>query len=441
MKQGRLSSTQLGLIIIVGILGILFLILIIALGIFLVTTGFNPTQSDRPSLLINQIPVDTDRIDPALALTSLGGVPEEEVIREAISKSRPETALAVLLFDPELSDEESAGAFVQLASLYKIEERQDKALFCYKMAGTIATLSPNIINFARADLFIQVGEGLIELEERDLAKFYLDQAFTLATHSPFLQIVHRRSIFERLQKNYLQLGERELARVSLDLSADPPDIELIVTQGALLPEKEVIFYPPQVQEIEADRWIKAQELAALYVERGGSAPKSAQEALKNVLLLEDEQKLLYYNQELTSEAQLSRQIDLTLAKIEWLSIKYRISKGAFGLDLVPEWTEQSEQIRADLTKTYQGLYTLYADLAVALPQVSAIDKATEERLRREVLAGELRRYPNYPEQQRKKQLLDIVARLRETQPELNVFINIIQIAEQDLFTFSPPTGG
>jgi hypothetical protein len=120
---------------------------------------------------------------------------------------------------------------------------------------------------------------------------------------------------------------------------------------------------------------------------------------------------------LAAAAQLSRKIDITIAQIEWLSTKYRVARQAYGLSLVPEWEADAEQIRADLTKTYETLFALYADLIVALPEVSQIDKATEERLRREILTGELGRYPNYPEEQRRKQLWTL-APLITTQPEL-----------------------
>ena len=67
---------------------------------------------------------------------------------------------------------------------------------------------------------------------------------------------------------------------------------------------------------------------------------------------------------------------------------------------------------------------------MALPEVSQIDKATEERLRREILAGELGRYPNYPEEQRQKQLLDATNQLITTQPETHLFVGVGTIAGQ-----------
>jgi hypothetical protein len=113
-----------------------------------------------------------------------------------------------------------------------------------------------------------------------------------------------------------------------------------------------------------------------------------------------------------------------------------VARRAYGLSIVPEWEAQAEQIRANLTKTYERLYALYADLIVALPEISQIDRATEERLRREILAGELGRYPNYPEEQRQKQLVDATHQLMATQPELNIFVVIAEVNHKEMYTLT-----
>ena len=142
------------------------------------------------------------------------------------------------------------------------------------MAGTLATLSPNIPDTVRADIFLQAGEGLTGLNEPALAKFYFDQAFLVAARSPYLQAVRRRAILERLQKNYMVLGERESARTSLNLSATPPDLVISTPEEPILPQNEAVPLSTLAQEAEANRWRQAQELAAILVDRGGNAPAS-----------------------------------------------------------------------------------------------------------------------------------------------------------------------
>jgi hypothetical protein len=413
-------------------------ILLAAVATFLFSSQFGAAPSPGAGSLVRRNSlsiVSVNEIDPALGLASLGGVAESEVIIEAIRKERAETALAALLYHPILTDKESAGNFLLLAAAYSAKGNQEKSLFCYQMAGTVAILSPNMSDTVRSDIFLEAGEKLIGLNQLGWAKFYLDQAFLLAANSPVLQAAHRRSALERLQKDYLALNERELARKSLDLTAKPLDVAPTSTsQSVILPQVYVtVALPAEIQQAESNRWSKAQELAALLVERGGKAPQNTIAALQQALIAEDELKLPFFLNELATATQISRKIDTAMAQIDWLSIKYRVARQAYGISLVPEWEAQSEQIRADLTKTYETLYALYADLIVALPEVSQIDKATEERLRREILAGELGRYPNYPEEQRRKQLADATNQLITTQPELNIFVGTGQVNGQEVF--------
>jgi len=439
MEQAKPKNSYLGPMIIVGTLAILILILITVVGIFLFANQFDSSQSGRLNLFIGSNPlnqIDFDEIDPALALSSLGGMPESDVILEAIDKDRPETALASLLFHPTLTNNETAGGFLQLAMTYGNQDK-NKATFSNKMACQVATLAPNMPDTVRADIFLQAGEGLIELDEPSLAKLCLNQAFTIASKSPFLQAAHRRDIFERLQKNYIIFGERELARESLNLSANPPQLTLITEEQTVLPKNEAVPVPQDIQEVEANRWRAAQELAALLVERGGTAPQEVIDTLTEALIAEDQQKLSFYESEITKTTQLSKKIDFILAQIAWMSIKYRVARRGYGITLVPQWEAEAEQIRADLTKAYENLFTLYADLIVALPDVSRIDKAAEERLRSEILAGELGRYPNYPEEQRRKQLLDATEQLKTSQPAIGIFVGVDNIDNQQMYRLIP----
>jgi hypothetical protein len=439
LQQARGKNSYLSLIIIVGTLAVLFLILAVVVVVFFTTRQASSDQASRADLLVGLNPLtqlEADQVDPALALASLGGAPEAEVIAEAIDKARPETALSALLFQPALSSKESAGGFLQLAAAYTEQGDRQKAIFSAQMAGLIATLAPDIPDTVRADLLLQGGEGLIAVQEPMLAKFYLDQAFVVASKSPFLQAPHRRAIFERLQKNYISLEERALARQSLSLSANPPTFSAVAERQTILPGPQPIPLSASIQEAEAARWRAAQELAVLLVERGGRAPQPFVEALSQTLVAEDQLRLPFYESEFDKTTQLSQKIDITFAQINWLSTKYKVARRAYGLSIVPEWEAQAEQIRADLTKSYETLFALYADLVIALPEVSQIDRATEERLRSEILAGELGRYPNYPEEQRQQQLLEAIRQLQTTQPELKVFVTITEVNDDEIFTLT-----
>ena len=99
MKQPRIKRSYLGFIIIVGTMTILLFILVAAVTIFLLTSQLNAAESVDDSLLTGQPnPLNVRQVDPALALVALGGTPDADVISESIETSRPETALAALLF-------------------------------------------------------------------------------------------------------------------------------------------------------------------------------------------------------------------------------------------------------------------------------------------------------------------------------------------------------
>jgi hypothetical protein len=437
MQQAKRKNSYLGLIVIVFTLAVLMFILVTIIGILFFTSRTSASSAGQANLFTGSSPLrqlTTEKIDPALALASLGGVPDPEVISEAIDKARPETALAGLLFQPALNNKESAGSFLQLAQAYIRQNEPAKATLSYQLASTIATLAPDLSDTVRADVFLQAGEGLLQLKEVTLAKFYLDQAFTIAAKSPYLQAAHRRSIFERLQKSYIILNERALAKQSLNLGANPPNLTLIAEEQRLLPQPQPVPLPASAQAAEAARWQAAQELAIKLLESEGSASQTAVRALAEALVREDQEKSTYFAGEINTASQLSRRTDFIFAQIAWLSIKYRVARRGYGLSLVPQWEAEAEQIRADLTKSYENLFALYADVVVALPEASQLDQATEEKLRYEILAGELGRYPNYPKEQRQKQLSDITNQLISTQPEANLFVGTSTVKNEQMFT-------
>ena len=157
-------------------------------------------------------------------------------------------------------------------------------------------------------------------------------------------------------------------------------------------------------------------------------------------MVEDQAKLPYYDSQLAATPQLSVQISVVQARINWLSVKYRIARRGYGISLVPEWESQAESIRAELTKSYELLFALYADLIVAIPNADQIDLATEEVLRRENLAGILGRYPNYPAEQRLAQLLQATAQLIESRPGEKMRVVVLPYAGVDSFVLVDDAG-
>jgi hypothetical protein len=208
----------------------------------------------------------------------------------------------------------------------------------------------------------------------------------------------------------------------------------------ILPVAEPPLVSMEVQQAEAARWEAAQALSDALVVRGGYAPPELVTALRESLITEDQVKLPYYDAQLAATPQLSVQISVVQARINWLSMKHRVARRGYGISLVPEWEVQAESIRAELTKSYELLFALYADLIVAMPNAEQIDLATEEILRRENLTGTLGRYPNYPAEQRVAQLLQATAHLVELRPGEKMRVVVLPYGGVDSFVLVDDAG-
>jgi hypothetical protein len=384
--------------------------------------------------------VDPDQIDPALAVAGLGGVSDADLGAKSLSQGRTDTAYAILVFSPSIGDRESAGDFLLLANRYRKDDRPEHAIASYRLAGTITTLSPDLPDTVRADTFALAGEGLAELGEFGLAQLFFDQGFNIAMASPYLQAATRRNVFQRLHQGYQMIGDQERARISLEQSAEPFPVVTVGEAPPVLPVAESPLVSLEVQQAEAARWKAAQALSDALVVRGGYAPPELVAALREALIVEDQAKLPYYDSQLAATPQLSVQISVVQARINWLAVKYRIARRGYGISLVPEWEAQAESIRAELTKSYELLFALYADLIVAIPNADQIDLATEEILRRENLAGTLGRYPNYPAEQRVAQLLQATAHLVESRPGEKMRVVVLPYAGVDSFVLVDDAG-
>ncbi|HEY83934.1 MAG TPA: hypothetical protein G4N96_02295 [Chloroflexi bacterium] len=420
-----------------GVIAILSALVIVILlsGLIIFSFLVKPEDIEPVKVLENPVSaVNAKDVDPALAIAQLGGISPLDVAERAINKSRPGAALATIIFSPEIEAKDAAGNLLLLANKFTQADDTAHARSSYQMAGTLATLSPDLSDTLRADIFVQAGIGLAEAGDPILAKIYLDQAFLVATESAYLQPAYRRTILEQLGQAYRNIGLKDLARKSLELSLNPANLETLSEAPLVLPVGKKISYPLEVQEAEAIRWQAAQVLGRELVELGGEARPETIAALQKALLKEDQVKSRFIAQALETEKQLSGKVDLLQAKINWQSIKYRLARQGFGISIIPEWEDQAEQIRAELTASYEALFRLYNDIIVAMPDASQINRSTEEALRRQLLAGQLGQYPNYPSEQLKAQLLDATAKLVETQPGTKLRVSYLTVDGVDYYT-------
>lgn len=420
-----------------GVIAILSAVVIVFLIIGLALVGLL-VQPEEPveTTVLYQDPmaaVNPATVDPALAVAQLGGLASEDVIDQAVSQARPGTAMTTILFSPQLGARELGGDLLLLGTSFAERGDVPRAVLAYQMAADLATLSPDLSDTTRADIFLQAGNGLIGLDQPVQAKIYLDQARLVATESNYLQAAYRSAVLSRLSESYRSLGLRGEAREALELSAAPASLSALPEQPLVLPRSEALLLPMEIQDAEAERWRAAQAVVEDLVLRGGEADLADLEALRQALLQEDGLKSAFFADRLATTPQLSTQADILQAQIAWLSLKYRVAIGGFGLSLVPEWEAEQDAIRAALRAGYDERFRIYSDIIVALPDVNDIDRATEESLRRQTLAGVLGRYPDFVAEEWRALLLQATGRLIETQPNTQLRVSYLDVDSQSYY--------
>ncbi len=363
--------------------------------------------------------VKTDNIKPALALLPLAGVPSSEAFSRAREAGELESAYAILVFGLDLSERERIGSFLLLARRYTEAGNVTKAKLCYRQASTIATLSPVLSDFTRADAYLQVGYGLASLREQGEAKLNYDQAHTIALYSPYLKKAHQKSILDKLVSAYEAIGESQRAEQALNQSA-ALDLEVSDSTESEPADKDREFLlgrpneptlTQEVAEAEAARREAAHNLSDYLLSTLKQPPDNLTANLAQALQTEDEARLSFYNAEPAEPPMLLEKVAIAWHKVRWLTIKYQVASGGYGLNLVPEWEAQVAEIQSELSKAYEDLYALHGEQVIALPEADTVDRAWVEVLRQEIEVGRLGFYPNYPEEQ-------LIAKLKEATEKL-----------------------
>jgi tetratricopeptide (TPR) repeat protein len=365
-----------------------------------------------------------NEIDPHGALATLAGVSDVEVVNQALSQGDLETAYATVLFSTQLTDREQVGNLLLLGQAQAIEGDNSRAQRCYRQASLISVLSPTLSDFGRASSLLEVGEGLVEAGSRDEALFNYDQAFVLAVHSPFMKDPHRADTLGLLATGYSELGRAELSEECDSLRTEILySTDVTGTASTLTPEQPIANFLTQIPAPPA-------AMVASYEERRKEAVRELRNALQDnsdvnavspelvtdvtqALVNEDNARSTAYEDELAAASSLVLRIGIAEARVDWLLIKYRVSLGGFGLDLVPAWSEDVAGIAAELSAAREELHAIYGEQIDTFGDEMAKDRAWFDVLRLEILQGRLGLYPDYPEEELISQLAEVSASLAD----------------------------
>lgn len=339
--------------------------------------------------------VDNTALAPATVILPLTGIDPADALNAALDNADIENAYALIAYDANLTDSTRIGGLLQLGSRYAVARQNRKAAICYQAAALLATLSPAIFDPAREDTYLQAGTGLRTLGATDAARMLTDQAFIVAQSSPALRRESRARRLNQVADAYTALGVSGLAAQAhtkadealaepTETATAPVRVPFSPTIGKLPPSTEV-------DQAMQTRIAAAQQLAD---DLEGNPPKRAADwpgdsvsQLSDALLTEDAARQTYYDQQIAIAKDPAVQLALWHGRIDWLALKYRTARGAFGIDLVPDWSKDAKTIATDWSDARGELNRLQEAQAAALPKAADANQASEDVLRRELIAA------------------------------------------------------
>lgn len=370
---------------------------LIVWGTIIVLASRQVTVSAKPTgLPINLRP---HNIDAPLALQSLAGTSDIDIVAQALSQGKRDTALAILTFAHTPSDLQRASALLILAQDYATNGEGDKAAYCWRLLINLAILSTELHDYQKANLLLQAGAGMQSMGRWEEAEDAYDRVLEIARYSPMLQPPHRILLLNILAPKYAQLDRPAKAQEAIYAAGDPAPAGNPPRFNASLPVRSPYWEESpawaQVAASQAERRRLAGVYAAALAEK--RATEEERQALSESLLAEDEAWNQWHEEQSQQAASLGQQSAVARAWVGWLLLKWRVASQGFGLSLIPEWEAQAKEIQSELRRAWEDDYTLRLELAASLPDPLAARQAVVDILLEEIKMGRLGLYPNAPE--------------------------------------------
>jgi hypothetical protein len=337
--------------------------------------------------------VRSQAVAPDLAVLSLAGESDDRVIRAALDANEVETAFASLAHSVSLPDSLRSGNWLLLADRY-LKSEPDRAASAVEAALDVAALSPDLSDMTRADISTQAASRFAALRRAPAARLALAQAESIARHSLVLLPAQRRAVLELVEAAYRSLGDADSAqtlRRGMASASVGPGVKLEPGSPILPALRGGVKLPQPVVTAMTARQQAAAQMAARWLGAAPSTRTALVDTLGMALLEEDAARAEFY----ASAAKLPDADRLTLLhdRVAWLTAKYRVARGAFGVALVPEWASQVEEIRNELVGAYTDLTNGYGQQLVTLLPADA-GPARVELLRQSLLATRLGLFPD-----------------------------------------------
>lgn len=350
------------LVLLIGF-SVCFLVSILALATLWWLSAETPTRS-TPSFNIQ-----VEQVLPELALMYLAGDPVDALAQQAFQAGENETSHALVTFGIHSMSPTRVPLLLQLAQRFREQERTTLATQLLRYSRAIAILDPQLAPLDQVDILLQCAKEQLTLGLSDEATDTAYQIKYLAEQTPNLLPAERNRMLQELLPLVRQLNDTALLQQVQELARSPylDPTGMIVQKSLHLIDGSFEFQNELTTLIQ-----RRQQLARQLAEQLLTAPiantEPLQEALRQALLLEDEQRSLYFTQILGSQnLTFSLQFWTLHEQQNWLILKLAVANRAFGLSLVPAWEENQVTLFDELTAVTDQLEIALATVPEAEP--------------------------------------------------------------------------
>ncbi len=171
-----------------------------------------------------------------------------------------------------------------------------------------------------------------------------------------------------------------------------PGLPVDRSQPVLPSLRGAVVLPEPVITALSARQQAAATMAARWLAADPAERKVLAGRLGDALAEEDAARKVFYDGTATGLS-LADSLALLHDRINWLTIKLRVARGAYGTSLVPDWETQADGLTAELSAAYTELINGYGRQLDTLDPVEALT-ARVELLRQAVLWVRLGLFPD-----------------------------------------------
>jgi len=398
--------------ILLGAAGLLFCFGVTALALNF--WGPAGASVDTSKWIAPQAQVENQKIMPEVALGILAGITDASSVDDSLAAGDFEGAFAQIAYSTEFSDANRLGTLLLLGNRYLAGKQIPKAVWMYQYAVFLATVSPLPSDLTRVQTLLEASQGLKAAGMEAQARTALDQAYLITDYSFALPRNTRAEMFDQLSRAYRAFNATKQVNETAQKAADTATLaDEYAVNIARRPFQIQPTNPPASPELneKVDERIQAARdlLDALNLnppQSEADMPVDLIRALGDALFQEDAARSDYYTTQYDQASDASAQLGVLRDKLQWLSLKYRIAHGGFGLSLVDEWQDDLENIELDLNDTYAEYFAITEQQASGLEKTDEASRSTEDTLRSALVAGRWGLYPQYDE-------ADLLARLHD----------------------------